>query len=170
MLLKDVIIAKAERTEDILSQMSEQQRAEFASKLAQSGSKVYSLLNANNRGYCRVLMSTDELRFFGSVLDKLNTVNRCYMWRILFDHVKMGSLKIDDFWQVLLAKFRAETNEEVVLLLLDKIHWLLHSGFIDADLMTTEEVAQNGAKLGPLVSGILLEKVFDPSTHSSLKT
>jgi len=82
---------------------------------------VFGFVNANNKGYCRVLMSQDELKFFGAGLDKLDTVNRCYLWRILWDHVKMGQLKIEDFWQVFIEKIKKETNEEVILLLLQKI-------------------------------------------------
>ena len=96
MLLKDILVDKSERTEDILSQISDKERAEYAEKSAKG--PVRALVNANNRGYCRVLMSLDELRFFGGVLEKLDLVNRCYLWRILFDHVKTGVLNIEDFW------------------------------------------------------------------------
>ena len=46
-------------------------------------------------------MQDKELQFFGGILDKLDTVNRCYMWRILFSHVSMGKLRIDDFLPIL---------------------------------------------------------------------
>jgi len=40
MLIKDVLIAKAERTTDILSQATEAQKSEFAQKLAQNSGQV----------------------------------------------------------------------------------------------------------------------------------
>ena len=129
------------------------------------------MVNANNKGYARVLMTEEELRFFGNELEKLDAVNRCYMWFILFDHVKMGMLSIEDFWHVVLTKFREETNEDVVLFLLEKISWLLRCGFIDADLMKVGTLSDTqGAKLGPFIDQILMEKIFDPSTHKSLQT
>ena len=89
-VLKNILVAKAERTQDILSQVSADVRTAFKSKCQGPNDKVYGLVNANNKGYCRVLMSESELIYFGQIMDELDTVNRCYVWRILFDHVKMG--------------------------------------------------------------------------------
>ena len=58
------------------------------------------MVNANNRGYCKVLLREEELKFFGAVLkenDSLDNVNRAYLWRILWSHVQSGDLKIKDF-------------------------------------------------------------------------
>lgn len=83
-------------------------------------------------------MSEDELRFFGDILDKLDTVNRCYLWRILWSHVKRGRLTIDDYMSIFINKFSNESNEDVVLFLLDKVSWLVSLGLIDKPLMKRE--------------------------------
>lgn len=80
-------------------------------------------------------------------MDKLNTVNRCYMWRILFDHVRMGHLKIDDFWRVFIRFFKDEKNEDLTIYLLNKIKWLVEVGFIDSELMHPPKEGE------PLASG-----------------
>lgn len=53
MTLKDIMVEKAEMTFDILSQVSDEQRQEFNEKFS---SNVFGLVNANNRGYCKVLL------------------------------------------------------------------------------------------------------------------
>ena len=131
-VLKNIMVEKAERTQDILSQVSAEIRTAFKTKCQGPNDKVYGLVNANNKGYCRVLMSEQELIYFGQIMDQLDTVNRCYVWRILFDHVKMGQLKIENFWSIFFDKIKSETNEEVVLYLLQKISWLKTTGFIDS--------------------------------------
>ena len=63
------MVEKTQRTSDILSQAPEEIRAEFSKRMNMNGNKVYGHVNSNNRGYCRVLMSEEELRFFGTILD-----------------------------------------------------------------------------------------------------
>lgn len=135
MMLKNIMVNKGLRTEDILNQVSEKTREEFKTKFEGS---VKAFVNANNKGYCQVQMSEDELRFFGDILDKLDTVNRCYLWRILWSHVKRGRLTIDDYMSIFINKFSNESNEDVVLFLLDKVSWLVSLGLIDKPLMKRE--------------------------------
>jgi len=80
-------------------------------------------------------MSSDELEFFGSKLSELDTVNRTYTWRILFDHVKMGKLAPSKFKDIVLQKLPTEQNEKTLLFVFQKISWLTHLGFIDKHLM-----------------------------------
>lgn len=84
-MLEGIRVDKAQITDDILAQVSPEVKQEFLSKFK---GQLYAFPNANNRGYCRVIMSPDQLLFFASILDKLDNVNRSYMWRVLFDHVK----------------------------------------------------------------------------------
>ena len=76
-------------------------------------------------------MSPQELQFFSSNLEKLDTVNKAYVWRILMDHVNLGQAKITDFMSVLFNKFGEETNEELVSFILRKVSTLHRLGFID---------------------------------------
>ena len=96
MTLKNILVDNAEVTRDILSQVSEDERWDFASKF---NGNVYGLVNANNRGYCKVLMREEELEFFGNLLEEhesldTDTLNRSYVWRILWSHVQSGDVKI----------------------------------------------------------------------------
>ena len=80
-------------------------------------------------------MSQDELDFFGSKLRELDTVNRCYTWRILFDHVAMGKLAPSKFLDIVLQKLPHETHEQIVLFVLEKVSYLANLGFVDQKFM-----------------------------------
>ena len=58
MTLKNVLVNKAEKTCDILSQCGVKKQREFKAKFK---GDIYALLNANNRGYCKVLMRENEI-------------------------------------------------------------------------------------------------------------
>lgn len=51
MMLKNIMVNKGLRTEDILNQVSEKTREEFKTKFEGS---VKAFVNANNKGYCQV--------------------------------------------------------------------------------------------------------------------
>ena len=53
------------------------------------------------------------------------------MWRILFDHVKQGKFRIDQFFESFWQMFPKEINESAVLFLMAKISWLKQLGYID---------------------------------------
>lgn len=55
------------------------------------------MANANNKGYCRVLLDQHSLDFFVEYLGEIDAVNRCYLWRILFDHVTLLKLAPIEF-------------------------------------------------------------------------
>ena len=82
---------------DILGQAGPEARAKFAALLQETEGKVHALVNANNKGFCRALLDQDSLDFFCEFLGEVDTVNRCYLWRILFDHVIMLKLSPLDF-------------------------------------------------------------------------
>ena len=90
-------------------------------------------MNANNRGYCKVLLRGEEIDFFGRLIGEhgsLDNVNRAYMWRILWSHVQSGDLKIDKFVSMIEQTIRVESSEEIVLFLLDKLSYCIKMGFL----------------------------------------
>ena len=134
MLLKDILVEKAEKTLDILSQVSEETRQEFEEKF---DSRVYAMINANNRGYCKVLFRDEEIEFFGQLLEMkengLGSVNRSYIWRILWSHVKSGDLKIKHFYALVGENILKEDNEDIVRFLLQKMQYCLDQGLLMSD-------------------------------------
>ena len=49
-------------------------------------------------------MREEEMEFFGELIGEgsgLDTVNRCYVWRILWSHVQSGDIKIINFVRLL---------------------------------------------------------------------
>ena len=83
-------------------------------------------------------MSREELNFFGGHINELDNLNRRYLWKILYDHVKLGMMKIEDFWKVLIDNLRDEQTEEIVLILLGRVHWLVTNGFIEPEMMRVD--------------------------------
>lgn len=56
-------------------------------------------------------MSAGELEFYSMRLRELDTVNRSYTWRIIYDHVKMGKLAPSKFLETVLRELPAEPIE-----------------------------------------------------------
>lgn len=87
-----MLIAAAELTEDILAQQDESVRARFEELFTSNNNPIIAMANANLKGYCRVLLDQPSLDFFVEYLSEIDAVNRCYLWRILFDHVTLLQL------------------------------------------------------------------------------
>lgn len=117
-------------------------------------------------------MSVEELRFFGGILDKFETLNRCYIWRLLWSHVKRGVLRIDEYLSIFLKKLGKESNEDAVLFLLNKINWLVSMGLIDKSMMKKSDSSASGSQTQYLsqISEILNDKMFKQNISNSLKT
>ena len=58
---------------------------------------IIAMPNAGNKGYCRALLDQNSLNFFTEYLRDVDTANRCYLWRILFDHVTLLKLAPVEF-------------------------------------------------------------------------
>ena len=60
-------------------------------KVLQGKPVVAVMPNSGNHGYCRVILSNESIDHFVNNLMKahINTFDRTYLWRILFDHVYM---------------------------------------------------------------------------------
>ncbi len=60
-------------------------------KVLQGKPIVAVMPNSGNHGYCIVILSNESIDHFANILMKahINTFDRTYLWRILFDHVYM---------------------------------------------------------------------------------
>lgn len=66
-------------------------------EIVNAGGKVVAMVDANCKGYCRVILDQDSLEFFLENLNIVDTLNRCYLWQILFDHVHMLKISPMDY-------------------------------------------------------------------------
>ena len=76
------------------------------------------MVNANNRGYCKVILSQEEINFFGTQLteiESLDSLNRAYLWRILWSHVRSGATTIKYYMDTISAGLPKELNEDVIV-------------------------------------------------------
>ena len=69
------------------------------------------LVNANLKGYCRVYLDQSSLVFFLANLSKIkNTLNRTYLYRVLFDQIKMRNLKPNEYLECIFTHLVVEEN------------------------------------------------------------
>ena len=70
------------------------------------------LVNGNIKGYCRTVLDQDSLQFFLANLSKVrDDLNRSYIWRTLWDNLKIKVLTGEQFLQCVLDHFLPETEE-----------------------------------------------------------
>ena len=93
-LLPRVIVKELIITTGILGTLNQTQIASLGKyfkdgKLTEA--PVAMLANANNKGYCRVLLDQESLQHFKTYLSSahISSYNRVYLWQILYDHVRM---------------------------------------------------------------------------------
>ena len=86
--LPNISVKKAQRTDSVLSEVSQETKKALEDLYfeAMKGSKkIACLVNANNKGYCRVKLNKDHIKYFKEIQYQLDTMNRCYLQRILYD-------------------------------------------------------------------------------------
>jgi hypothetical protein len=70
------------------------------------------LINANLKGYCRNVLDPDSLQFFLENLSSIeDDLTRSYIWRTLWDNLKIQVLSGEDFLKCVLNHFEVETEE-----------------------------------------------------------
>ena len=70
------------------------------------------LVNGNNKGYCRTVLDNESLKFFLANLSKIkDDLNRSYIWRTLWDNLKIKVVTGEQFLQCVLDHFMTETEE-----------------------------------------------------------
>ena len=68
-------------------------------------------------------------------LDSLDNLNREYVWRILWSHVRSGDATIKYFTDILSESLGKENNEDVIIFLLGRLSYCLSMGFFYGDQM-----------------------------------
>ena len=77
------------------------------------------MVNANNKGYCRVVLDKISLKFFLENLSKIeDDLNRNYIWRILCDNLKIKNVTPDEFIQCVNDHLIKETEENTMMVVL----------------------------------------------------
>lgn len=66
---------------------------------------VAVLPNSSNKGYCRVVLDHASIEHFVAhfMESHVNTYNRTYLWRILFDHIKMKKMHPNKFLEIVIT-------------------------------------------------------------------
>ena len=93
--------------------------------------KVVAMVNANCKGYCRVLLDQTSIEFFLENLSQVDTVNRCYLWRILFDHVRLLKISPMDYITAVQSHLLNEPEGQIVTFILEKVCWIVEHGLVE---------------------------------------
>ena len=84
------------------------------------------LLNANNKGYCRVTLDKDSKSFFLGNLSKCqDDINRSNIWRIICDNMKLGLITGTEVIECFNKHIVGETEEYTLPVILAAIQWIL---------------------------------------------
>jgi len=89
------------------------------------------MVNANNKGYCLALLDQPSVDFFCENLSSVDTVNRCYLWRILFDHVGLLSLSPMEFITTVQSHLLDESEGQIVPYILEKVCWIVEHDLLE---------------------------------------
>eukprot|EP00347_Sterkiella_histriomuscorum_P001356 403372348 len=88
------------------------------------------LLNANNKGYCRVILDHQSQQFFLNNLSMIQSkVNRGYIWKKLFDQVRNKLLQPQDYLECLFTHFLNEDSEVMIPMILAETNHILNLYF-----------------------------------------
>jgi len=110
------------------------------------------MVNANNKGYCRVLLDQASLDFFVEYLSEIDPVNRCYLWRILFDHVTLLKLAPIEFIQAVNSHLGNESEGQIVPFILERVCWIFEHKLIECG---------SDLKFNEYATNLALENVID---------
>lgn len=84
------------------------------------------LINANNKGYARVLLDQESLKFVYENLHRFKSdINRSYLWRTLCDLIKIYLVKPNDFLQCLIDHIVLEDEEYTMPVVFENALWVL---------------------------------------------
>ncbi|CDW91141.1 aminopeptidase n [Stylonychia lemnae] len=84
------------------------------------------LVNSNCKGYCRVHLDQQSLNHFLINLSKVkNAVNRAYLYRVIFDQIKLRNLKPNDYLEALFTEIVVEENFTIIPSILNDINYCL---------------------------------------------
>ena len=84
------------------------------------------LVNGNLKGYCRTVLDQESLHYFLQNLSKVkDDLNRSYIWRTLWDNLKIKVLTGEQFLQCVLDHFLPETEEYTMPVIIQTIQVIL---------------------------------------------
>ena len=70
------------------------------------------LVNANNKGYCRVIFDADSINFFTKNVSMIkDDVNRSNIWRILCDNMRLNIISGQDLLKCVITHLESEEEE-----------------------------------------------------------
>jgi hypothetical protein len=88
------------------------------------------LINANNKGYCRVIFNVESKAFFLKNLSEIkDDINRCNVWRILCDNMKIGNISGEELINCVCEHIIPETEEYTLPVVLSTVQWVLRYKF-----------------------------------------
>jgi|LauGreDrversion4_2_1035121.scaffolds.fasta_scaffold76921_2 hypothetical protein len=88
------------------------------------------LINANNKGYCRVIFDEESKTFFlGNVSKIEDDINRCNVWRIICDNMKLGLISGEEVINCVCEHIIPESEEFTLPVVLSSVQWILRYKF-----------------------------------------
>ena len=57
--------------------------------------------------------------------------NRCYLWRILFDQVRLIKISPMEFLTAVQTHLLPETEGQIVTFILEKVCWIVENGLVE---------------------------------------
>lgn len=79
-------------------------------------------MNANNKGYCRVVLDKNSVVFFIERLSKIkDDVNRCNVWRILCDNMRLGTISPQTLLECVIKHIVPEEEEYTLPIILQAV-------------------------------------------------
>ena len=73
-------------------------------------------MNANLKGYCRTVIDPKSLDFFLHNLSLIeDELNRSYIWRTLWDNLKINIVSVEQYLQCFIKHFFKETEEYTMM-------------------------------------------------------
>lgn len=111
-VISNVRILPNEYTKDIIS------------GLEQKPSAV--LINSGLKGYCRTVLDSDSLQFFLENLSQIDDdLTRSYIWRTLWDNLKINVVSGDEFLECFIDHFIPETEEYTMPVALQTVQFII---------------------------------------------
>jgi hypothetical protein len=166
-VLPKVYVNAEEVTADVLAKISEETKITLGSLFAEGKlvqTPVAVMPNSNNRGYCRALLDEASLAHFVKYLsaEHISAYDRTYLWKILYDQVRLLSFSPLNYIKTILAHLASETVEEILRYILMKaVHiFKCNLGNIEAAV---------SAALQTEVRSVIAQKIYQNKDNASMR-
>jgi len=99
-ILPHIMIKASATTEvDVSAYLSESQKTQ---------EPIAIMPNSGNHGYCRVVLDSESVKYLIGNLTKVNSFDRCYLYRVLYDHVFMEKMGGNDYVKMITDMLASE--------------------------------------------------------------